>query len=205
MSAAPARATAALNGLRARAAAVEMPARPRLRVVAPLPFKAPRGPFVLVVGSLLTLGLLGGLGLNMLVAQDAFALGDLRKESALLADREQALLEEVAIAEGPGELESRARALGMVSSVNPVFLRLADGAVLGKTEAPRAPAVRPPTADELAAAEAAAAAAAAEAATTTSTTTNTDDGGGTVGPVTDDGDGELFDPQAVRTKKAAAR
>ena len=106
-------------------------ARPELRVLPAQPFRAPRGPFALVVGAVLTLGLLVVLALNTVVAQDAFAVSALQQRSAVLADREQALTQEVSAAESPQRLEQRAAALGMVPSVNPVFLRLSDGKVLG--------------------------------------------------------------------------
>jgi len=114
--------------------------RPELRVLPQPRFHAPRGPFVLVVGAVLTVGLIGVLLLNTVVAQDAFAVSALQARSAALADQEQALTQQVAAAESPQRLERRARALGMVPSVNPVFLRLADGKVLGEATPASAPA-----------------------------------------------------------------
>ena len=83
--------------------------RPDLRVLPAPPFRAPRGPFVLAVGAVLTLGLLGVLLLNTVVAQDAFAVSALQQKSAALADQEQALIQQVAAADSPQRLE-RARA-----------------------------------------------------------------------------------------------
>jgi hypothetical protein len=84
-------------------------------------------------------GLLALLALNTVLAKGSFAAYDLRAEAAALADREQALLQQVATAESPEQLEAAARGLGMVPAQNPVFLRLADGKVLGVPVAATAP------------------------------------------------------------------
>lgn len=118
------------------------PPRPDLRVLPAQPFRAPRGPFVLAVGAVLTIGLLGVLLLNTVVAQDAFTVSALQQKSAALADQEQVLTQAVAAADSPQRLESRARSLGMVPSENPGFLRLADGKVLGKPVPGKAPVVK---------------------------------------------------------------
>jgi len=140
MSPAAARATAPRPAPAPRRA--PEPARPALRVLEPAPFRAPRGPFVLAIGAVLTLGLLGVLLLNTVVAQDAFAVSALQQKSAALADQEQALTQAVAAADSPQRLESRARTLGMVPTENPAFLRLADGKVLGKPLPGKAPVVK---------------------------------------------------------------
>jgi cell division protein FtsB len=106
-------------------------------------WRAPRAPFLIVVGGLLGGGLLALLALNTTLAEGSFAVYDLKRETAALADQEQALVQEVALAESPEQLEKAARRQGMVAAANPVFLRLADGAVLGvpvAAEAPKAPA-----------------------------------------------------------------
>ena len=112
-----------------------------LRVVAPrrLP-RASSGTFVLVVGGLLSLGLLGLLALNTLLAQGSFATHELAQERALLTVREQALQQEVAVLESPQELARRAVELGMVASDNPVFLDLRTNRILGTPK----PGYRPP-------------------------------------------------------------
>jgi hypothetical protein len=101
--------------------------------------RAARGPFIAFLAAILALGLLALLALNTVLAKGSFAVYDLRAESARLADREQALLQQVAAAESPEQLESAARGLGMVPAQNPVFLRLADGKVLGVPVAATAP------------------------------------------------------------------
>lgn len=93
--------------------------------------QAPRAPFLMVMGALLTAGLLGLLLLNTTLAQGAFIAHDLQAQTTALADQEQALVQKVAEQESPTVLERRARAIGMVPSSTPVFLRLSDGAVLG--------------------------------------------------------------------------
>jgi len=92
---------------------------------------APRAPFLMVMGVLLAAGLLGLLLLNTTLAQGAFVAHDLQAQTTALADQEQALVQKVAEQESPTVLERRARAIGMVPSSTPVFLRLSDGAVLG--------------------------------------------------------------------------
>jgi hypothetical protein len=115
--------------------------RPRgLRLVQPVRRPAPKAPFVVRLGALLTTGLAGLLYLHTALAEDSFRLHDLATRSAVLADQEQALEQEVAEAASPSRLAERAEALGMVRSENPAFIRLSDGAVLGKPK----PGVAPP-------------------------------------------------------------
>jgi hypothetical protein len=115
--------------------------RPRgLRLVQPVRRSVPKAPFVVLLGALLTTGLAGLLYLHTALAEDSFRLHDLATRSAVLADQEQALEQEVAEAASPSRLAERAEALGMVRSENPAFIRLSDGAVLGKPK----PGVAPP-------------------------------------------------------------
>jgi hypothetical protein len=117
--------------------------RPRLTVVPPLRAPAPKAPFVLLVGALLTAGLGGLLFLHTSIAEDSFRLHDLTARSAVLADREQALDQEIAALAAPQRLAARARSLGMVRSENPAFIRTADGRILGKPKAGVAPPPKP--------------------------------------------------------------
>jgi hypothetical protein len=112
----------------------------RLSVVPPLRTGAPRAPFVVLVCTLLTGGLAGLLFLHTALAEDSFRLHDLVTRSAVLADREQALEQQVALEASPRRLAAKAEALGMVRSENPAFIRLADGKVLGRPK----PGVAPP-------------------------------------------------------------
>ena len=113
--------------------------RSGLRVVPAPRRRAPRLPFLLLVAGLLGGGLISLLLINTALAQGAFVAGDLQTRSASLADREQALEQQVAVLESPSSLAARAEALGMVPSANPVFIRAADGAVLGVPEPAQAP------------------------------------------------------------------
>ena len=119
--------------------------RPALRVVTPVPSRAPRAPFVLFSMLLVGAGLVGLLVLNTVVAQDAFTLHDLDRETAALAEREQLLREEVAALEAPAAVADRASELGLVSAGDPVFVT-ADGRVLGNPVAATAPPPPPPPA-----------------------------------------------------------
>ena len=117
--------------------------RPRLTVVPPLRAPAPRAPFVLLVGALLTAGLGGLLILHTTIAEDSFRLHDLTARSVVLTDREQALEQEIAALAAPQRLAARAKTLGMVRSENPAFIRTSDGRILGKPKAGVAPPPKP--------------------------------------------------------------
>ena len=121
-------------------AAADLGRRASLALVPPLHTGAPRAPFVVLLGTLLAGGLAGLLFLHTALAEDSFRLQDLKNRSAALAAREQALQQQVAVEASPKRLAAKAEALGMVRSVNPAFIRLSDGKVLGK---PR-PGVAPP-------------------------------------------------------------
>jgi len=137
--------------------------RPRgLRLVPPVRRPAPKAPFVVLLGALLTTGLAGLLYLHTALAEDSFRLHDLATRSAVLADQEQALEQEVAEAASPSRLADRAEAMGMVRSENPAFIRLSDGAVLGKPKPGVAPP--PPPAPTASASPSTSASAAAEGA-----------------------------------------
>jgi cell division protein FtsB len=91
-------------------------------------------------------GLVSLLLLNTVLAQDAYTLHSLQKETAALADTEQALAQQVAQAENPAVLAERARSLGLVPAPNPVFVRGSDGTILGvptPAVAPAAPTQTP--------------------------------------------------------------
>jgi hypothetical protein len=137
------------------AAALAHPARPaaggapgrtgsRLTVVPRGAVRPPRAPFVLLVGALLVGGLAGLLALNTTLQQGSFTLQDLQQRSSSLQDQEQALAQSVAVDDTPQRLANRAAALGMVPSVNPVFIRISDGRILGRPEPGKAvPRPRP--------------------------------------------------------------
>jgi hypothetical protein len=86
--------------------------------------------------------------LNTTLAENSFVVHDLQRDTAELADREQALEQEVALAGAPHVLAERARGLGMVANTNPVFLDLRDRQVLGVPQqavAPPPPKRKPPS------------------------------------------------------------
>jgi hypothetical protein len=170
----PATRPSARSGVAARAAERRRATRPDLREVpAPAPTVAGAGVFALVVTGLLVGGMVLLLVLNTSLAQGAFEIGALSQEQRELAVTEQRLLQEVAVAEAPESLQREARRLGMVASESPVFLRLADGAVLGTPQpaegvvrrAPRTVAGAPPSRSTSRPAAAAASTAAAASAT----------------------------------------
>ena len=117
-----------------------------LRVLQAPRSQAPRKPYVLLLSGLLTVGLLGSLLLNTVNSQNSFVIYDLRGDVKKLNQEEQALIQQVAEQESPIALTQRARALGMVPSASPVFLRLSDGKILGVPRAAKAepkPAPKP--------------------------------------------------------------
>lgn len=100
-------------------------------VSAPRP-SPPRAPFVGLVFCLLVAGLGGLLLLNTLLAQGSFTVTALDQRVTALSDREQALEQKLAKLAAPARLAQQAAELGMVPVVNPAFLRIRDGRVLGE-------------------------------------------------------------------------
>ncbi|MGV9854229.1 septum formation initiator family protein [Streptomyces sp. NPDC003442] len=91
---------------------------------------ARRAPFVLLVVVLLGSGLIALLLLNSSLNQGSFELTRLEKQTKELTDERQALQQDVDQLSAPGELERRARELGMVPGGTPAFLN-PDGSVSG--------------------------------------------------------------------------
>lgn len=85
------------------------------------------------VGALavMSLGLLALLLLNTALAKGSFRAHELRIQKADLAQREQLLRTQIEAASSPLTLTRRAESLGLVPNVSPVFIRLADGRILG--------------------------------------------------------------------------
>lgn len=168
--------------------------RPTLREVPPPAAKvAGSGVFAVIVVALLLGGMVSLLVLNTTLAQGAFEIGSLTKVSRDLAVNEQKLLQKVAHAESPESLQSRADDLGMVPATAPVFLRLADRAVLGSPS----PAVAKPVA---------AAAAKAPKKPTTGTTATSGTTPAVAGPVDagDTSDEAVPDPPTAESDAAVA-
>ena len=119
--------------------------RPNLRMVSPLrPERASRGVFALVVVGMLILGMIVILVINTSMAQGAFTLSELQGRQSALTQQEQALSQSVAAFSAPDNLEKVARAMGMVPSQSPVFLKLPHGRIVGNAKpAPGGTATEP--------------------------------------------------------------
>ncbi len=113
------------------AAARPVAPRPALAVVPPHQ-RSGRAPFVLLVVTILSGGLMGLLALNTALAQGSFTVGELQRQTAELDDRSQALEQELARAQSPERLAIAARKIGMVPELDPAFIRLSDGTITGK-------------------------------------------------------------------------
>ncbi len=77
--------------------------------------------FLSVVGGV---GLLILLAINILLAQDAFTLSELKIESKIVADEREAINRQIEAASSPEALAATAQSLGMRPSDSPVFLNL---------------------------------------------------------------------------------
>jgi cell division protein FtsB len=70
------------------------------------------------------IGLLILLAVNILLAQDAFTLSELKAEAKVVADQREAINRQIEASSSPEALAAKARALGMRPSDSPVFLNL---------------------------------------------------------------------------------
>lgn len=77
--------------------------------------------FVTTVGFL---GFLALLGINTLLAQDAFTLSNLKIEAKMVADQRDAVTRKIDSYSAPESLARAATALGMKPSETPIFLNL---------------------------------------------------------------------------------
>lgn len=109
-------------------AAVE---RARLTVVPRRRTRAARMPFVMLVSLVLLGGVIGLLLFNTSMQQASFRATELEARAARLHAAEQSLRMELDRLRDPQRVAHRAAALGMVPMVNPAFLTLPDGRVLG--------------------------------------------------------------------------
>ena len=78
-----------------------------------------------VVGAILAAGLLGLLGINILLGNDAVRIRELKLESIAINEDREAALREVAKLSTSEALAERATSLGMVPSGTPTFVDLA--------------------------------------------------------------------------------
>ena len=77
-----------------------------------------------VVGAILAAGLLGLLGINILLGNDAVRIRELKLESIAINEDREAALREVAKLSTSEALAERATSLGMVPSGTPTFVDL---------------------------------------------------------------------------------
>lgn len=70
------------------------------------------------------LGFFSLLGINTLLAQDAFVLSELKVESKMIADQHEAIARKMESYSSPQALANQASVLGMSPSENPTFLNL---------------------------------------------------------------------------------
>ena len=105
-----------------------------LRLVRPVRSRARKAPFVGVVLTILSIGLVGLIVMSTVLQAQSFEIAQLNQEVDALETRQQALAREVDQLQSPSNLAYRAVLLGMVPNANPVFLRLSDGEVVGKAK-----------------------------------------------------------------------
>jgi hypothetical protein len=110
-------------------AAVE---RARLTVVPRGRTRAAKVPFVTLVTLLLVGGVVGLLLFNTSMQQASFATTSLEAQARTLSAHEQTLRMELDDLRDPQRVAQQAQELGMVPSVNPAFLDVTDGTVLGQ-------------------------------------------------------------------------
>jgi hypothetical protein len=120
-------------------------ARSRLTVVPPRATTARSGPFVLLIATILVVGLIGLLMLNLSMQKASFRLASLQDRAEALQTREQSLDLKVDRLASSDRLVDEATRLGMVPNPNPVFLDLSNGSVIGDpaVAVPRAVPVDP--------------------------------------------------------------
>lgn len=105
--------------------------RARLTVVPRRRPAAPRVPFMILVSLVLLGGVVGLLLFNTSMQQASFAATALEAKADRLKAREQGLQMQIDRLRDPQRVADRAKDLGMVPMVNPAFIDLADGSVLG--------------------------------------------------------------------------
>jgi hypothetical protein len=85
---------------------------------------ASRKYFATFASTLGALGFLALLGINTLLAQDAFTLSNLKIEAKMVADQRDAVTRKIDSYSSPESLARAAAALGMKPSESPIFLNL---------------------------------------------------------------------------------
>jgi hypothetical protein len=80
--------------------------------------------FATFLSAVAGIGLLLLLAVNILLAQDAFTLSELKAEAKLVADQREAINRQIDNESSPESLAKKAAELGMRPSESPVFLNL---------------------------------------------------------------------------------
>ena len=86
--------------------------------------QASRKYFAIFVTGISVAGFMALLGINTLLAQDAFTLSNLKIEAKLVADQRDAINRRIDSHAAPDALAHKAEALGMKPSETPIFLNL---------------------------------------------------------------------------------
>ena len=108
--------------------------RARLTVVPRRRPQTTRVPFMILVSLVLLGGVVGLLLFNTSMQQASFAATALEAKADQLKAREQGLQMQIDRLRDPQRVATRAKDLGMVPMVNPAFIDLADGSVLGNPQ-----------------------------------------------------------------------
>ena len=87
--------------------------------------QASRKYFAIFVTGISVAGFMALLGINTLLAQDAFTLSNLKIEAKLVADQRDAINRKIDSHAAPDALATKAEALGMKQSETPIFLNIA--------------------------------------------------------------------------------
>jgi len=103
-----------------------------LRLVAPVRHRARKAPFVAVLLAVLGLGLVGLIVLSTIMQAQSFAMSELSSKNEELRIERQGLTRELQDLRSPSALADKAHEAGMVPPATPVFLKLADGSVVGQ-------------------------------------------------------------------------
>ncbi|RYJ06052.1 hypothetical protein [Aeromicrobium sp. Root495] len=120
--------------LRSAAERIAVPTSLPLRLVGPVQSRARRAPFVAVLLTVLSVGLVGLILMSTALQSQSFAISSLQEQNQALQVQQQQLEREVEVLEAPAHIASQALTLGMVPNTNPAFLRLTDGKVVGDPE-----------------------------------------------------------------------
>lgn len=80
--------------------------------------------FAIFLSAVAGVGFLILLAVNILLAQDAFTLSELKTEAKVVADQREAINRQIESVSSPAALAAQAEALGMRPSQSPVFLNL---------------------------------------------------------------------------------